>query len=143
MPRLPNPIGHGLGMGGNFSPQAMLHINWDALQHFGADFAVESAVGVLIYQMGLASIAVFAVIVFLLKDAPFGDKGPQRRDIALIALATVTVNGIFQEEAYTSYACGLFALLCAVIVANGYRAASTYVPNRQRLPVYLPHRVAA
>jgi hypothetical protein len=140
---LANPIGHGLGMGGNFSPQAMLHIDWIALQHYGADFAVESAVGVLIYQMGVASITVFAVIILLLNDAPFGVTGPQRRDIALIALATVTVNGIFQEEAYTSYACGLFTLLCAVIVANGYRVASTYVPHRKHLPAYLPHRIAA
>jgi hypothetical protein len=140
---LANPIGHGIGMGGNFSPQAMLHINWDALQHFGADFAVESAVGVLIYQMGIASITVFAVVAFLLKDAPFGVNGPQRRDIALIGLATVTVNGIFQEEAYTSYACGLFTLLCAVIVANGYRAASTYVPTGQHSAAYVPHQIAA
>jgi hypothetical protein len=140
---LANPIGHGLGMGGNFSPQAMMHIKWDSLQHFGADFAVESAVGVLIYQMGIASITVFAVIALLLKDAPCGVKGPQRRDICLIGLATVTVNGIFQEEAYTSYACGLFTLLCAVIVANGYRTASTYVPTCQNPALYLPHQIAA
>ena len=114
-----------------------------SLQRFGVDFAVESAVGVLIYQMGIAAITVFAVVAYLLKEAPFGVNGPQRRDIALIGLATVTVNGIFQEEAYTSYACGLFTLLCAVIVANGYRAASTYVPNSQRLSAYLPNRVTA
>jgi hypothetical protein len=138
-----NPIGHGLGMGGNFSPEAMRYINWEVLQHFGADFAVESAVGVLIYQMGIASITIFAVIVLLLRDAPFGDKGPQRRDIALIGLAAVTINGIFQEEAYTSYACGLFTLLSAVIVANGYRAATTWAANQQRLSAYLPRRVAA
>lgn len=138
-----NPIGHGLGTGGNFSMQGMQHVRWDVMQRFGVDFAVESAVGVLIYQMGIAAITVFAVVAYLLKEAPFGVNGPQRRDIALIGLATVTVNGIFQEEAYTSYACGLVTLLCAVIVANGYRAASTYVPNSQRLSAYLPNRVTA
>ena len=127
---LANPFGRGLGVGGNFSPLGTQHIRMDLVQRVGSDFALESAVGVLIFQMGLAAIAIFAVIGYLLKQAPFGVKGPERRDIILIALGTVTVNGIFQEEAYTTYACGFFTLLCAVIVANGYRTCATYGSTR-------------
>jgi hypothetical protein len=135
---LANPLGRGLGVGGNFSPLGNQHVRWDLFQRVGADFALESAVGVLIFQMGVAAIAIFAVIAYLLKQAPFGVKGPQRRDIIFIALATVTVNGIFQEEAYTTYACGLFTLLCAVTVANGYRTAATYTPRYRRVLGYPP-----
>lgn len=136
---LANPIGRGLGVGGNFSPLGMQHVRWDLFQHVGADFALESAVGVLLFQMGIAAIAVFAVIAYLLKEAPLGGaSGPQRRDIVLIALATVTVNGIFQEEAYTAYACGLFTLLCAVIVANGRRTAATFASSRKHVSILRP-----
>jgi len=133
---LADPIGHGLGSGGNLSTDGLQHVRWEAFQQFGAEFALESAVGVLIYQMGLASIAIFAVIAFLLREARFGAKGPERRDIIFLALGAVTVNGIFQEEAYAPYACGLFTLLCAVIVANGSRAAVTYARSRRRPPVF-------
>jgi hypothetical protein len=139
---LSNPIGRGLGVGGNFSPMGMQHVRWDLFQHVGADFALESAVGVLLFQMGIAAVTIFAVIVYLLKGAPFDAKEPKRRDIIFIALAAVTVNGIFQEEAYTTYACGFYTLLCAVIVANGYRTAATYSQIRQRIWGNLGYRMA-
>lgn len=134
-----DPIGHGLGVGGNFSPQAEQNFKWSTFQHSGLDFALESAVGVLIYQMGLASAAIFGVIVLLLKNAGLHLRSPRRQDIVFLALATVTVNGVFQEEAYTAYACGLFTLLCAVVVANGERAVVTCArPARKALSMLRP-----
>jgi hypothetical protein len=103
----------------------MAAVNWQKFQASGADFALESAVGVLIYQMGLAAATIFAVIVLLIKEAPFGKNSANPRDIIILGLATVAVNGIFQEEAYTSYSCGMFALFSAIIVANGYRTTIT------------------
>ena len=130
---LSDPIGHGLGVGGNFSPQAEQYLQWSKMQHTGVDFAVESAVGDLIYQMGVASAAVFAVIVLLLKNAGLRLRGPSRQDLVFFALAVTAVNGVFQEEAYTAYACGLFSMLCAVVVANGQRAAATYAPAARKM----------
>jgi hypothetical protein len=127
---LANPFGHGIGVGGNFSTVASSGVNWQRSQHMGAtDFAMESAVGVLLYQMGIAAAAIFAVFIVLCKMAPFGSSNrglrlPQRRDILFIALMVVAVNGVFQEEAYAPYAAGLYAMLCAIIVANGRRSHS-------------------
>ncbi len=122
-----SPIGHGIGVGGNLSTAAMPGVNWERSQHMGAtDFAMESAVGVLLYQMGIAAAAIFTVFFILCKMAPFGSPSrgilqPQRRDILFVALMSVAVNGFFQEEAYAPYAAGLYAMLCAIIVANGRR----------------------
>jgi hypothetical protein len=115
---LSNPLGRGLGVGGNLSTTAQ-NVNWaDTIQKRGADFAVESAVGVLIYQMGIGALAIFAVFASLLKAAPFLKRKPQGRDIWFLALATVLVNGVFQEEAYAPTAAGLISLICAVVVMN-------------------------
>jgi hypothetical protein len=137
---LRNPFGHGIGVGGNLSSGAT-GLTWTgsgSLQAVGADFGLESAVGVLIYQMGVGSIAVFAVFIVLLKAAPFFRRGPQGRDIWLLALATVMANGVFQEEAFAPTAAGLIALLCAVVVINEQRQAvmlSKY-PNLLAQPGY-------
>lgn len=126
---LSDPIGHGLGVGGNFSPQGARALHWGQVQRFGADFALESAVGVLIYQMGVAAAAVFSVIVCLLWAAPLNENKPTLRDIAFIALAAAAVNGVFQEEAYTPYACGLFTLFAGVLIANGFRSTAVVAPT--------------
>ena len=123
---LSDPIGRGLGVGGNFSTLGMQRVNWEQFQHTGATFALESAIGVLVYQMGIASAAIFAIIVYLIKDAPFGLKKAAWRDIIFLGLATVTVNGIFQEEAFTSYSCGMFTLFASIITANGYRESALF-----------------
>lgn len=123
-----NPIGQGLGVGGNLSAVADRGFSWSGsggFQRTGADFSLESAVGVLIYQMGIGALAIFAVFIVLLKLAPFMKRyrRPQRSDIMFIALAVVMANGVFQEEAYAPTAAGLIALLCAVLVINGQRQA--------------------
>jgi hypothetical protein len=46
---------------------------------------------------------------------------PIRQDMLFIAVATVMVNGVFQEEAYAPVSAALLTLICAIIVANGER----------------------
>ena len=124
------PQGHGIGVGGNLSQDAAAGFKWQNFQQGGASFALESAVGVLFYQMGIASVAIFAVFLILLKMAdfslpPYGRRIINRHGLLFISLASVAANGIFQEEAYAPTAAGLFTMLCAIIIANGYRVPTT------------------
>ena len=103
-------------------------IDWQAWQKEGADFAVESAVGVLIYQMGVAAVAVYAPLVALLRIG-FGRPrsqslrrpgavSPLPTDALFIGIVVTLFNGFFQEEAYSPYALGLLALLGGVAAGN-------------------------
>jgi hypothetical protein len=125
-----NPLGHGLGVGGNLSTAAQAGFKMEGAGGFtrvGADFALESAVGVLLYQTGIASLLVIAV----LSAGPLGElRGnqvrPLRRDIMYFAVATIMVNGVYQEEAYSPYAAGIIMLLCSCAIANGRRPHAVY-----------------
>lgn len=142
------PVGHGIGVGGNMSLAAAKGLKWTGqggMVNAGVDFALESAVGVLIYQMGVAAFSVLAVFIAFLWKAPLGDLGlmplPQisarikrgdkiwiaRSDIIFFGLAMVMVNGIFQEEAYAPYAAGLLILLAGVLIGNQYRDSAVLV----------------
>jgi hypothetical protein len=95
---LANPVGAGLGAGGNLSGD-MTVIDWGRAQALGhADYPVESAVGVLLHQMGGAAILVLAayVAIGLLAWRRLADRPTQ---VFAVAAITTTVNGIFQEEA--------------------------------------------
>lgn len=121
---LENPLGHGVGAGGNLSLGTLTATKWQEYQHSGAaNVGLESAVGVLIYQMGVGSAAIFAAFVTLLRAGPFGIKWrrPKATDLLFIGFGIGLVNGVFQEEAYSPYAVGLLALFCGVLVANGQR----------------------
>lgn len=119
---LKNPVGHGLGVGGNLSVGSLSLAQWQDYQRNGADIGLESAVGVLLYQMGVGAIAIAAAVAALLRAAPFGAGGRARpTDLLFIGLCISLVNGIFQEEAYSPYAAGLLCLLCGVLVSNGRR----------------------
>ena len=126
---LKNPWGHGIGVGGNLSADAADGVDWSTWQKTGADFALESAVGVLIYQMGVAAAAVYVPIVELLRrgfrrreaamwKARGQRRGPQPSDLLLLGIGVTLANGFFQEEAYSPYALGLLTLFGGVIVAN-------------------------
>ena len=92
---LSNPLGHGIGVGGNLSAEATRSFKWQAYQASGAaDFALRSAVGVMLYQLGVASLAIFSVFGVLLVKAPWR---VDRHSLLFIALATVMVNGIFSR----------------------------------------------
>jgi hypothetical protein len=99
---LANPAGHTLGEGGNLSTN-FAGIDWSKYQHEGAtDVAVESAAGVLLYQMGVAGIAVIAIYLWLARTAwrLFGALGAPALALTVASIAIILVNGLFQEEAW-------------------------------------------
>lgn len=130
---LSNPLGHGLGAGGNLGT-TVSRAYWEKMQHAGAaDVGLESAVGVMLYQMGVGSVAIFAALVKLLQKAPIGTSprpGATPTDLLFIGLWIGLTNGVFQEEAYSPYAVGLLVLFCAILTANGRRRAIFH----ERLP---------
>jgi hypothetical protein len=113
---LRDPLGHGIGVGGNLSSSvtaADLSTSWPEFQRYGADQALESAIGVLLYQMGIgAGVVLYALwIPFRATIAEF------RRPAGLIpiALAVCFANGFFQEEAFSPYALALLTVLAGVL----------------------------
>jgi hypothetical protein len=124
------PWGHGIGVGGNLSVTAVKGgLDWQAWQKTGVDFALESAVGVLLYQMGVAAAAVYGPIAGLLRQGfaratlppsvPRAALAPKPTDLLFIGIAVALANGFFQEEAYSPYALGLLTLLGGVTASNG------------------------
>jgi hypothetical protein len=135
---LRNPMGYGIGVGGNLSDEARAGVDMIDLQHNGADFALESAVGVLLYQLGLGVTALFAVFATLLAAArprhEWNHARPQPTDAIFIGVAMTIVNGLFQEEAYTTYALGVAMLLGGVLVANQTSGHGSQI-DRQTAPL--------
>jgi hypothetical protein len=98
---LSNPIGHTLGQGGNFSTN-FAEIDWSKYQHMGAaDVAVESAIGVLLFQMGVAGFGLLAIYLWMARTAWRLFKAWRAPALAFSAsaIAIILVNGLFQEEA--------------------------------------------
>jgi len=97
-----NPVGHGLGSGGNFDS---VQLDWQRSQHLGyTEIAVESAIGVLLFQMGIAAFVLLAAVAGIACRAwklYLQSNNPLVGILALGALV-VLVNGIFQEEALFS-----------------------------------------
>ncbi len=133
---LENPLGHGIGMGGNLSFGTLPETKWQEFQHRGAaNVGLESAVGVLIYQIGVGCAAMIAAIIAMLRSSSLGVAGrePRLTDLLFIGMCMGLVNGVFQEEAYSPYAVGLLALFCGVLVANGRRPGILVDPGERLL----------
>jgi hypothetical protein len=100
---LKNPIGHTLGDGGNLSIPDFSQLKWDDFQHAGAtDVAVESSVGVLFFQMGVAALAWFAFYFWVAAVAwrlYLETRAPALTFVTSAILVSLA-NGLFQEEAY-------------------------------------------
>jgi hypothetical protein len=97
------PIGHSLADGGNFSIEDFSKLDWGSFQRSGAaDVAVESAFGVLLYQMGVCVIFVMAFYLWVARCAWLLFKATCAPALAFsaAAIAICLVNGLFQEEAY-------------------------------------------
>lgn len=125
---LANPLGYGIGAGGNLSVNYTI-AQWQTFQHQGfTDVAVESAIGVLLYQMGVASLAVIAFYAYVGRF--FWKRYLANRDPvdAFGAFGTLFIltNSIFQEEA-------LFAPLCIGLTWM-FAAAGSYVQQRYAAP---------
>jgi hypothetical protein len=121
---LAQPWGRGIGVGGNLSLN-MTGIDWDRSQELGyTDVAVESAVGVILYQMGVFGLAVLGSIVWIaMRLWTLYVRSRERIfAIAAFALLTITVNGIFQEEAlFSPLAFGLIIAFAGLLIGRSYR----------------------
>ena len=101
---LANPLGQGLGIGGNLSSTS-LNLDWDRAQGEGiAAVPVESAVGVMLYQMGIGG---FAFLGFLSALAATAGKNLLRTGhpdflFSFVAIVTISANAVLQEEAFFS-----------------------------------------
>jgi hypothetical protein len=120
-----NPLGHGIGVGGNLSMNMAEALNWSRSQNLGyTSVAVESAIGVLLYQMGIGAAAIVALWAWV------GAKLWRLYRTSLvpifaassIAVLTVLVNGIFQEEAlFAPLGFGLVAGFAGLLLGSVYR----------------------
>ncbi len=120
-----NPLGYGIGAGGNLNSSLTLE-QWQTFQHQGfTDTALESGVGVLLYQMGIAGAGVLAFYGWV--ASRFWKRFVATRDpmaaFGTLAMLFILTNSIFQEEALFAPLCLAFALLVA--------ASGTYFPQHQ------------
>jgi hypothetical protein len=119
-----NPIGHGIGVGGNLSLD-MNTIDWNKSQYFGhTDIAVESAIGVLLYQMGIFGAVLLGVFVWIAMKLWKWHlrSGSRLYATGCFALLIVTANGIFQEEAiFAPLALGTVLALAGLLLGRAYR----------------------
>lgn len=120
-----NPLGYGIGAGGNLNIGFTTE-QWQTFQHQGyADAALESGVGVILYQMGIAGAGVLAFYGWV--ASRFWKRFVATRDPMLafgtFAVLFILTNSVFQEEALFSPLCLALALLVA--------ASGTYISEHQ------------
>jgi hypothetical protein len=130
------PFGRGLGVGGNLSPD-FFSIDWRAAQQAGSvDGAVESAIGVLLYQMGIAALLPLGFYFFIAMKAwrLYAVSGLLTQGLAAFGMFVVLVNGFFQEEAlFAPPALGLLACLAGLVLGNAIRS-DVQSPAGESLP---------
>jgi hypothetical protein len=118
---LENPIGRGLGFGGNLS-EDFVAIDWAKAQAAGAtDVAVESAVGVALFQLGVAGIFILGLFAHLALSCwrAYQRDGDRMLALCCFALLAVLSNSLLQEEAaFSPLALGILAFLAAMRVAG-------------------------
>jgi len=137
------PFGRGLGDGGNLAAD-FFSIDWRAAQQAGSvDGAVESAIGVLLYQMGIAALLPlgFYFIIGMKAWRLYAVSGLLTQGLAGFGMFVVLVNGFFQEEAlFAPPALGLVVCLAGLVLGNAIRtSAQNPVPVS---PATSPPRVA-
>lgn len=118
------PLGQGLGIGGNLS-SASLNLDWDRAQSEGmVSVPVESAVGVMLYQMGFGSFVFFGFLGALAAAAGrrLSETGNPDFLFSFVAVVTISANAVLQEEAFFSpLALGLCLLLVGVAFGTHIR----------------------
>ncbi|WP_044589868.1 hypothetical protein [Bradyrhizobium sp. LTSPM299] len=119
-----NPLGRGLGVGGNLT-EGYFTIDWSAAQQAGTiEGAVESAVGVLLYQMGIAALVPLGFFLAMALKAwrLYASSGILTQGLAAFGTIVVLVNGIFQEEAlFAPPALGLLLCLTGLVIGHHIR----------------------
>ena len=126
---LERPFGRGLGIGGNLS-EGYFSIDWSAAQQVGSiEGAVESAIGVLLYQMGIAALVPlgFYFAIALKAWRLYASSGILTQGLASFGVIVVLFNGIFQEEAlFAPPALGLLLCLTGLVIGNQLRAKTAF-----------------
>lgn len=119
-----NPLGHGIGLGGNLS-STTLNLNWQDAQANGvAAIALESTLGVLMYQMGIAFLAIYAFLFAIGRAAWTGLRrsGDPALLFLIVALVALSANSVLQEEAFFSpLALGLLLVLGGLSLGRSFR----------------------
>ena len=123
---LADPLGQGLGFGGNLSSTSV-NIDWDRSQAEGfAGTPMESAIGVMLYQMGVAT-AVFMGTLFVIARGSwraYRDSGNFALLYLFVTVVAISANAVLQEEAFFSpLALGLCLLLGGVTLGTHWNAA--------------------
>ncbi|MFK4582533.1 hypothetical protein [Bradyrhizobium ottawaense] len=118
------PFGRGLGIGGNLS-ESYFSIDWSAAQAAGTiDGAVESAIGVLLYQMGFGAFVLLAFYFAMALRAwrLYASSGYLTQGLAGFGVMVVLLNGLFQEEAlFAPLALGLMLSLTGLVIGSHVR----------------------
>ncbi|WP_428425154.1 hypothetical protein [Pararhizobium sp.] len=121
---LSNPLGQGLGLGGNLSSTSA-NLDWGRAQGEGvASVPVESAVGVMLYQMGIGSFVFFGFLAALAATArkQLIETGEPDFLFAFVVIVTVSANAVLQEEAFFSpLALGFCLILVGVALGTRWR----------------------
>ena len=115
------PLGHGLGTSGNLITKIQ-DVDWGEAQRSGqTDQAVESAVAVLLFQMGVAALAYFAFLAWLAARcwSDFRRTGAALLAAPAFGILALCVNGILQEEAvFAPLALALMMLLAGLALGQ-------------------------
>jgi hypothetical protein len=136
-----NPAGQGLGFGGNLSSTVEGVLDWSRAQDQGiADIPVESAVGVMLYQMGIMAFVFFgflAAIAHKCVNLYFKQKNHDAL-CGFVLVVIISTNGILQEEAFFSpLALGFALLLVGICFGRSFSGADNLetAPYRKNAPI--------
>lgn len=123
---LEQPFGRGIGVGGNLAGEFDA-IDWESAQQAGAvQGAFESAVGVLLYQMGAAALVPLGFCLMLAIGIwrLYARSGLLAQGMPAFGILIVLVNGLFQEEAlFSPPALGLMLCMAGLVLGNALRDA--------------------
>ncbi len=123
---LDNPLGQGLGFGGNLSSTSV-DVNWQLAQAEGAaGTPMESAIGVMLYQMGIGSLVFFGFLFAMARTAwrSFARGADFSVLFLFVAVVVVSANAVLQEEAFFSpLALGLCLLLGGATLGSTWNRA--------------------
>ena len=120
------PFGYGLGNAGNLVQQ-FHELDWQAYQHAGrTPIAMESAVAVMMHQMGFATfglLAIYGWLAFQTYGLSLKSRVPLHSMASFMVLIAL-VNGIFQEEAiFSPLALGIILGLNGHILGRAFSVA--------------------
>lgn len=123
---LHNPLGHGIGVGGNLSAEGKqeLATKITTIQSVGGDYGFESGVGVGLYQLGVGFIAVVGFFYQMWRQVwavSIRQTGTPRMMIMPSIYAILLANSLFQEEAFSPIGWGVWFLFGGLLISNEWR----------------------